>query len=265
VYGHTGTVRTWRALTLPDGLDEEERTVLLRQESADGVSVLTVAGLVTGHDAAGLTAAVDAALSEQGTGVVVDLQHVTELAPDAVRALRELAGRHHRLQADLCLCGAPPAVERVLVDLVVPRTRQEAVTHLRAAHAGERQVVPIEHSVHGPAQARRAVAECAARLGLCEEQEEDLLLVVSEMVTNAVRHGAPPVELEVLADDHTVVLCVADSGPGQPESRTAGPEAEGGRGLALVDVLSTEHGVRAQPPGKAVWAAVRRRPEALGS
>ena len=240
--------------------------MLLHEEVGDDVDVLTVTGAVSGADAARLTATVAGALDRQPGGVVLDLKDVTDLSPDAVQALRRLVGRDgSRPSASLCLCGAPPAVERALADLVVRPTRAEAVATVQERGSAGRQVVRIEHSVRGPAQARRVVAECAARLGLQAEQGEDLLLVVSEMVTNAVRHGAPPVELEVAADDEHVLVVVADGSPGRPQPRCADSDAEGGRGMALVDVLAAEHGVRPQPPGKSVWAALRRRPEAPGS
>ena len=115
----------------------------------------------------------------------------------------------------------------------------------------------VECGPTGPAQARRAVAECAVRLGL-DEVLDDLLLVVSELVTNAVRHGAPPVRLEVLADDDVVRVAVGDGATAVPVPRTVDAEAEGGRGMTLVDLLAREHGVHSQPSGKTVWAAVTR-------
>lgn len=127
-----------------------------------------------------------------------------------------------------------------------------------ATGLGERETVHVEHSALGPGQARRAVAACAARLGL-DDATDDLLLVVSELVTNAVRHGAPPVRLEVTVDDDAIVVRVADGSTGLPQPRDVDPEAEGGRGMTLVDLLTTEHGVHSDPPGKTVWATVRRR------
>ena len=240
--------------------------MLLRQEVGDGVDVLALAGQVSASDVRRLADAVEAALAGGPQGVVVDLRDVTELAVEAVEALRALVGRGGPWPcATLCLCGAPAAVERALTDVVVHRTREQALAYVAAQGSSGRRVLSIEHSPHGPAQARRAVAECAARLGLAPEQGEDLALVVSEMVTNAVRHGSPPVQLELVADGDTVLVAVADSGAGRPKPRLADPDAEGGRGMTLVDELCAEHGVRPQPPGKAVWAALRRRPEAFGS
>ena len=118
----------------------------------------------------------------------------------------------------------------------------------------------VDCGPQGPAQARRAVVECAARLGLDAEQSvvDDLLVVVSELVTNAVRHGAPPVRLELLADADAVRVAVGDSAPDLPVPRAVDDDAEGGRGMLLVELLARAHGVLEQPPGKSVWASVPR-------
>jgi anti-sigma regulatory factor (Ser/Thr protein kinase) len=126
-----------------------------------------------------------------------------------------------------------------------------------AAGSLTRHVVSVDHSPHGPAQAREAVETWARSTGL-GRLLDDLLLIVSELVTNAVRYGAPPVRVVVAADDRTVTVSVCDGDPQQPRPRTPGLDAEGGRGLLLIDLLSSDHGVRPEPPGKAVWAAVPR-------
>jgi anti-sigma regulatory factor (Ser/Thr protein kinase) len=124
--------------------------------------------------------------------------------------------------------------------------------------APERTVV-VDPSPQGPAQARAAVARWAAELGI-ERLCDDLVLIVSELVTNAIRYGKPPVRLSVCAGIRTVTVTVVDAAPTPPVRRQVldEAEAEGGRGLLLIDLLTECTGVRSEPPGKAVWAAVTR-------
>ena len=82
--------------------------------------------------------------------------------------------------------------------------------------------------------------------------------IVVEAVTNAVRHAAPPMHLEIQAGDDRVTVAVADGSPGLPVPRQATADAEGGRGLPMIDLLAAETGVRPSPPGKTVWAALAR-------
>ena len=101
----------------------------------------------------------------------------------------------------------------------------------------------------------------AERLGL-GELADDVVLLVSELVTNAVRHASAPIDLEIEVDRDEVVVAVRDGSEVPPLPREAGVEAEGGRGMLLVDLLTDEHGVRPQPPGKTVWARLHRAPAA---
>ena len=232
--------------------------LLLRQDTGDGVDVVAVTGCVGDDDAQVLVTAVEEVLQRHPRGVVVDLCEVTSMSREAAEALRGLSSRAPGvLGVSVCLHGSGGA--SALVDLPMHATRAQALAQVHEGASVLRQVVHVEHSVQGPRQARRAMARCAAQLGL-EEAADDLLLVVSEMVTNAVRHGAPPVRLEVSVDDEVVVVCVADGSMSLPTPRTVDDDAEGGRGMTLVDLLTRDHGVLAHPPGKTVWASVRRRP-----
>ncbi|MEU2713630.1 SpoIIE family protein phosphatase [Streptomyces sp. NPDC007205] len=77
-------------------------------------------------------------------------------------------------------------------------------------------------------------------------------LLVSELVTNALRYGEGDIRLRLLLD-RTLVCEVWDSGLVQPRRRRARDTDEGGRGLQLVGLLSAAWGSRRTPRGKTVW------------
>ncbi|MDQ2585431.1 anti-sigma factor RsbA family regulatory protein [Saccharothrix yanglingensis] len=109
--------------------------------------------------------------------------------------------------------------------------------------------------VRTSAEARRAVAD-ANRARLPAAEFEDLLLSVSEVATNAVRHGSPPVRLRVWADRDRVVVEVHDTGAG-PTDPFAGllpaPDRDlGGLGLWLVHQLCAHVALRRDESGFAV-------------
>ena len=83
---------------------------------------------------------------------------------------------------------------------------------------------------------------------------EDVELVVSELVTNAVEAG--PTYVVLLLDIHRdhVRLAVTDSAAGVARKRTPGPDSESGRGLMIVDRLTRTWGVDYLDRGKRVWA-----------
>lgn len=73
---------------------------------------------------------------------------------------------------------------------------------------------------------------------------DDLLVVTSELVTNAVLHGRGPIELRVAMERDVAEVTVTDNGGGHPRLRPSEHTAEHGRGLVLVDALVEDWGVR---------------------
>lgn len=134
----------------------------------------------------------------------------------------------------------------------------------------ESQPTPSTSDVHvdlpddltAPGEARVAAREAARRWRL-GGVVEPLTLVVSELVGNAVRHGRPPVDMWLRRVGKGVRVDVHDdASEGPPAVPTlSGPDAESGRGMFLVNAVSTESGVEQIPDdGKVSWARVDPEP-----
>lgn len=107
-------------------------------------------------------------------------------------------------------------------------------------------------------RARRRFRAQAERWGLAEETLETAVLLLSELVTNAVRHShvrGRHIEVRCALATESLRVEVSDAGDGVPVLRTPDDEDESGRGLALVAVLATTWGVLLRPHaiGKTVW------------
>lgn len=105
-----------------------------------------------------------------------------------------------------------------------------------------------------PARARHEVRSVLLGLGLHEWQLDDVLLVASELVTNAFEHGECPQRMELSYFEGQLTLRVHDSGVQLPELRAPSPAEARSRGLVLVQALSVEWGFERCPGGKFVWA-----------
>ena len=91
-------------------------------------------------------------------------------------------------------------------------------------------------------------------LGEFEGDLDTVLLLVSELVTNAVLHTSSVVRLKVRLGAGTLRVSVDDNCHEGPVRRTAGLDAVGGRGIALIDTLASRWGVDPHPGnGKTVW------------
>ncbi|MFL6127562.1 MAG: ATP-binding protein [Mycobacteriales bacterium] len=103
--------------------------------------------------------------------------------------------------------------------------------------------------------ARRAMSSAAELWRLDREMTEIALLLVSELATNAIRHGSPPVRLSLRLYADRLRVEVADGSPTLPHLARPGPDRPGGRGLQIVQQLAARWGSQASrsPLGKTVW------------
>ncbi|SQD97223.1 putative anti-sigma regulatory factor, serine/threonine protein kinase [Parafrankia sp. Ea1.12] len=102
-------------------------------------------------------------------------------------------------------------------------------------------------------QARRVLRECLVLTGLPDDTRCTAELLVSELVTNAVKYGRPPVWLLVELRPGLVHASVSDTSTTLPQRREADPDAEGGRGLLVLDALAGSWGAVSVESGKYLW------------
>ncbi len=124
------------------------------------------------------------------------------------------------------------------------------------------QVIELDGDPDAPARARHAGTEVLDRWGCAPETREDLLLVLSELVTNAVVHGAEPIVVTMVRVPDRIRVEVTDGATESSPHNNPRPsaDAENGRGLSVVTRLAVAWGWRASPGrGKTVWAELPLR------
>jgi anti-sigma regulatory factor (Ser/Thr protein kinase) len=110
-----------------------------------------------------------------------------------------------------------------------------------------------------PRAARRWVVDRCAELDL-EMEGTDLPLLVSELVTNACVHGAEPIIVHLDVANGRVRVEVEDGSSVMPKVRRSDGHSTEGRGLLIVEALSSAWGAERTGVGKVVWAEVPTSP-----
>lgn len=157
----------------------------------------------------------------------------------------------------------PPPLEALcdeVLDMLGPGDRDDDIALLAARFDG---IAPsdvaywhLEPEDAAPGRARRLARRALSRWGL-EDMSDSVELLVSEVVTNAVRYASRPVTLRLLRTD--VLRCeVGDDVPQLPRLRQARATDEGGRGLYLVNKLARRWGATRLSTGKVVWFELNR-------
>jgi serine phosphatase RsbU (regulator of sigma subunit)/anti-sigma regulatory factor (Ser/Thr protein kinase) len=150
---------------------------------------------------------------------------------------------------DLCdtvLATVPPERPTDDIALLVARTR-----------AFDPRLVATWDLPADPSVVARARKLTTSQLDAWNLQEVSFAaeLVVSELVTNAIRHASPPIRLRLLRD-RQLICEVSDTSSTAPHLRRARTYDEGGRGILLVAQLSRSWGTRQTGTGKTIWAAL---------
>ncbi|MFF4568040.1 SpoIIE family protein phosphatase [Streptomyces sp. NPDC001410] len=172
----------------------------------------------------------------------------TDIDAGLDRLTSELAAAdpgHLGLVADALLTGAHRGDD---VALLLMRYDGMAVRPLRETWTVWRVPEAVRH-------ARRFTRRTLRTWGVPSDTMDTALLVVSELVTNALVHTNGQVRLDLSLVNHRLRLAVADTSPRSPVKNTnVGWEATGGRGILLVEAVSEAWGTVPVSGGKQVWA-----------
>ncbi|MFI7151455.1 ATP-binding protein [Nonomuraea sp. NPDC050022] len=143
---------------------------------------------------------------------------------------------------------------------------EAAVAAEHSSSVGQSMVWRLRDDARAVGDARDLVQRALLLVGLRRNLVDDAVLMVSELVTNAVLYGDAPYELVVRVDPVEVVCMVVDAGAARPMPRRMDTQAENGRGLLIVAELSAglygciPYGFATcpGPAGKATWFALPR-------
>ncbi|WP_167469228.1 ATP-binding SpoIIE family protein phosphatase [Streptomyces rubrogriseus] len=153
------------------------------------------------------------------------------------------------------------AARRVVSD-VMPAHQRDDVTLLIARTIGYRKgdtaTWRLPARDDAAARARALVSALLRQWRTRDSTRDSVLLLVSELVTNAVRFAGGPITVRLIRAGPGLLCEVGDTGNGRPRLGRGGLLDDGGRGLHVVHRLTTRWGVRWTDTGKVVWAEVVR-------
>ncbi|MFE9449994.1 SpoIIE family protein phosphatase [Streptomyces sp. NPDC006739] len=180
-------------------------------------------------------------------GLIEDRNRDLDVGMELLR--RAVAGRPDRPPEETC---------QAVLDELLPEGSKDDVALLVA----RTRALPPENVAdwdvpRDPAAVSRMRAAVSGRLdewGL-SELGFGMELVLSELITNAIRYGSDPVRVRLIRD-RSLVCEVADGSSTSPHLRYAATTDEGGRGLFLVSQMTERWGTRYTPQGKVIWAEV---------
>jgi anti-sigma regulatory factor (Ser/Thr protein kinase) len=207
-------------------------------------------------------------VAECPLAIVVDVAACVAGAPAALAVFPSAARAvPHQPAVAILLCGADDLFladggAAALGPVPWYPTCAEALRAAEIHRSAQRRVVLGGSSSIGlPGQARKAVSNACDRWGV-PDLRPPATLIISELVTNAVRHAGGDVVVEAMLRGDFLHLRVRDARSEPPLPRPGSPEAtDGGRGLPIVSHYSSAWGWLVNAGGgKVVWATLRARP-----
>lgn len=229
-------------------------------DSRDGSLVITLNGALDAAAGSALYRTLTQCLAREPAAIVVELSGMAVAEPDAAKIFSALVQQAEVWPGTpLLLCAPNPAIATLITDgaggslplfstvadgLATLSGRDELISEL---------ILPVPGAVR---RARDIVTEACARWNL-PHLTAPATLVASELVANAVEHAQTIATLQVRLRPRLLYLAVFDDAHTEPVSHhDQGPDAPRGRGLRLVELVSTRWGYLRRTDGKVVWASV---------
>ncbi|MFI6689347.1 SpoIIE family protein phosphatase [Streptomyces sp. NPDC050485] len=184
-------------------------------------------------------------------GLIHDRHRDISTGLDTLHTALAQSGRTPQQTCQAVLDALPPTHQSDDITLLVARTHHLAADRIATWD------IPAE-----PEAVSRARNDATRQLNQWQVDDTvsaGLELILSELVTNAIRYGSAPITLRLLYD-RTIICEVSDSSSTAPHLRYAADDDEGGRGLFLVARLSERWGTRYTPRGKVIWAECSAHP-----
>jgi anti-sigma regulatory factor (Ser/Thr protein kinase)/anti-anti-sigma regulatory factor len=241
----------------------------IQHSTKDGCQVVTLSGSIDLFSVARIQRALVKDLSDEPFALICDLAGVDTLDPVCATVFATVANHPSSgwPATSFLLCGAQPPVAEVLGVLTVPHFLQLYASLQDALDAAvARPPLLRDELVLAPIPTAAAAARAFVRdllgywqLALPDNTLVDrAVLLVGELVTNAVVHARTELGLRVELRGDLLHLAVRDGSPRLLRLVTVpDPEAEGGRGLWLVEQLARAWGVNRHPDGgKVVWCTL---------
>jgi hypothetical protein len=227
---------------------------------------MTVSGALDAAAGATLYRALMQCLSREPVAIPVGLSGMTVTEPDAARIFGAAIQQSEIWPGTpLLLCGPDPTTATLIrKEAHGPVPLYPSIAEGLATLDGRDELISelILPTVGTVRRARDIVTDACGRWNL-PHLTAPATLVVSELVTNAVEHAHTIATLQVRLRPRHLYIAVFDGSDAEPvPHQDWGPESAGGRGLHLVEIVSTRWGFLRRTDGKVVWASFATEPNA---
>ncbi|HEU4350119.1 MAG TPA: ATP-binding protein [Actinoplanes sp.] len=230
-----------------------------RVETGEMYPVVRLNGVLDPHAAPGVRSTLLAVLADQPEALVVDVAAVELAEAGAAAVLRDVA----RINADwpaahIALIADRDAELWHSTGLPVWPDTASALDELGTPDPGLRLRADLDPAIGAARRARELVTEGCGRWE-CPELAGPACIVITEMVNNVVAHAHTPMTVFIALHADTMSVAVRDDSVTAPRftGGPVSPTSYGGRGLLLIDSVSSRWGHLDLPGGKVVWALLQ--------